>query len=457
MYQLTREQLLKDLHQAFKDASKHKRNKSYVKRFAKNLDKNLEELCDELWERRYAARACQRFVVFYPKVREVFAADFRDRIVHHLYYNYTHELYERTFIQDTYSCIPERGTHYGIDRLEQHIRQESLNYSEVCYVLKLDISGYFMHIQRERLLEIALDSLKQMSRHRILKRVPVRWGDRLDMDFLEYMTREITLLDPAENCYIMGDPANLDMVPFGKKITDVPKGCGLPIGNLTSQEFSNVYLNLLDQYIKQELKCKHYGRYVDDLYIVSCDKKWLLSLVPKIEKFLQDMLGLSLQKGKTRIYKVQEGVPFLGAFLKPGRRYIENKSLHNMYVKMDEMVKNLPSNPMERAERLNASLNSYMGVLGHYHSYNIRRDMMNRYGLSDFGIFSLDMKKFRAFEPLRLPEVSIEDFHFEFEKEDWGLNLDIDFDPTDLDSYLNVDTSDWEEVSWNDLDLVEVR
>ncbi len=457
MYQLTREQLLKDLYQAFKDASKHKRNKSYVKRFAKNLDKNLEELCDELWERRYAARACQRFVVFYPKVREVFAADFRDRIVHHLYYNYTHELFERTFIQDTYSCIPERGTHYGIDRLEQHIRQESLNYSELCYVLKLDISGYFMHIQRERLLEIALDSLKQMSRHRILKRVPVRWGDRLDMDFLEYMTREITLLDPAENCYIMGDPANLDMVPFGKKITDVPKGCGLPIGNLTSQEYSNVYLNLLDQYIKQELKCKHYGRYVDDLYIVSCDKKWLLSLVPKIEKFLLNVLGLSLQKGKTRIYKAQEGVPFLGAFLKPGRRYIENKSLYNMYVKMDEMVKNLPSNPMERAERLNASLNSYMGVLGHYRSYNIRHDMMERYGLSDYGMFSLDMKKFRAFEPLRLPEITSEDFHFDFEKEDWGLDLDIDFDPTDLDSYLNVDTSDWEEVSWNDLDLVEVR
>lgn len=455
MYQLTREQLLKDLHQAFEDASKHKKNKSYVKRFAKNLDKNLEELCDELLERRYVARACQRFVVFYPKVREVFAADFRDRIVHHLYYNYTHELYERTFIQDTYSCITDRGTHYGIDRLEQHIRQESLNYTELCYVLKLDVSGYFMHIQRERLLDIALASLRQMSSHRILKRVPERWSDRLDMDFLEYLTREITLLDPAENCYIMGDPANLELVPFGKKITDVPAGCGLPIGNLTSQEFSNVYLNLLDQYIKQELHVKHYGRYVDDLFIVSCDKEWLLSLVPKIQRFMQEVLGLSLQQGKTCIYNVRHGVPFLGAFLKPGRRYIENKSLHNMYVKMDLMVNTLPSHPLERAERLNASLNSYMGVLGHYRSYNIRRDLMNRFDLLNYGTFSLDMKKFRAFEPLKLPEVTSEDFHFDFEKEDWGLNLDIDFDPTELDTYLDVDvdTSDWDEISWKELEL----
>lgn len=455
MYQLTREQLLKDLHQAFEDASKHKKNKSYVKRFAKNLDKNLEELCDELLERRYVARACQRFVVFYPKVREVFAADFRDRIVHHLYYNYTHELYERTFIQDTYSCITDRGTHYGIDRLEQHIRQESLNYTELCYVLKLDVSGYFMHIQRERLLDIALASLRQMSSHRILKRVPERWSDRLDMDFLEYLTREITQLDPAENCYIMGDPANLELVPFGKKITDVPAGCGLPIGNLTSQEFSNVYLNLLDQYIKQELHVKHYGRYVDDLFIVSCDKEWLLSLVPKIQRFMQEVLGLSLQQGKTCIYNVRHGVPFLGAFLKPGRRYIENKSLHNMYVKMDLMVNTLPSHPLERAERLNASLNSYMGVLGHYRSYNIRRDLMNRFDLLNYGTFSLDMKKFRAFEPLKLPEVTSEDFHFDFEKEDWGLNLDIDFDPTELDTYLDVDvdTSDWDEISWKELEL----
>lgn len=111
---LTRQQLLIDLYQAYYDARKHKSARSYVRKWEYNLKENMEELCDALMSRSYNPLPSKCFIVDYPKKREIFAAMFRDRIVHHLYFNYTHKLYERTFIQDSYSCIRNRGTHYGI-------------------------------------------------------------------------------------------------------------------------------------------------------------------------------------------------------------------------------------------------------------------------------------------------------------------------------------------------------
>ena len=142
--------------------------------FEKNLDANINSLADDLINRTYQPEPSSCFVVQRPKKREVFAAQFRDRVVHHLYFNYTHRIFERTFIADTYSCIEGRGTHYGIDRLKKHIRQESMNWQRDCYVMKLDIRGYFMHIDRQRLLEIATGTLRKMS-----GRV-----EGMDMDFL---------------------------------------------------------------------------------------------------------------------------------------------------------------------------------------------------------------------------------------------------------------------------------
>lgn len=438
MYVLTKEQLLQDLYKAYADACLHKKCQQYVKRFSRNLDSHLTQLCNELWSRQYRPLPSSCFIITYPKRREVFAAEFRDRIVHHLYYNYTWELFCRTFIQDTYSCVPERGTHYGISRLRRHILQESLNYTRPCYVLKMDIGGYFMHIQRKRLLECCLESLHEMSNHRILARVPVRWCDVLDMDFIEYLTREIVLLDPTDNCRIVGHPSEWDTLPANKSLFKMPEGCGLPIGNLTSQLYSNVYLNVLDQWMKRQMHCKHYGRYVDDFYVVSADRKWLRTLPPKVDEFLREELGLNLQRGKTIISDVRQGVSFVGAFLRPGRSYVDNRSLRNMRKKLGELEANLPD-----AVHLSYALNSYLGVLGHYNSYRIaRKVMIAEHNFSRYGTFTLDMKKFRAFEPLKLPELTNEDLHFDFEKEDWGLDLDID-----------VDTSDWEEVSWTQLEL----
>ena len=399
MYHLTRDQLLADLHQAYYDARRHKRQKPYQLRFERDADANLSALCDELWQRNYEPQPSTCFIITDPKRREVFAAQFRDRIVHHLYYNYVHEMLERTFIHDSYSCIKHRGTHYGIARLERHIRRESQNYTEACFVLKMDISGYFMHIDRQRLIDITLRQLRRMASHRVSKGdglahglLHLHWLDVVDMDFVEYLTRVIILQDPTQNCRRRGTLLDWQGLPHDKSLFFSQPGCGLPIGNLTSQLFSNVYLNELDQYMKRTLHCRHYGRYVDDFYVVSADRDWLLSLRQPITDFLATHLGLKINEGKSMICDVRQGVEFLGAYLKPRRRYVSRISLVRLTAKVPSLVYK-PSPWL-----LRSTLNSFLGILSHYKSYNIRRNLFTSLDCAyRYGYYLRGMRKYVCF------------------------------------------------------------
>ena len=379
-YRLTREQLLFDLYIAYYDASRHKHKMAYVQKFERDLAANLNELCDDLLNRRYKALPSKCFVIDYPKKREVFAAMFRDRIVHHLYFRYTHQLFERTFIADSYSCIEGRGTHYGVDRLRQHIRRASLNWSQPCYAMNLDIRGYFMHINRAKLLEIATESLRTMATHKVgmTDEVPIpsgvlltpatRWCDIRDMRFILWLTEKIIMLDPMENCIIVGDESDWLGMDRAKCMRYAEKGLALPIGNLTSQLFSNVYMNPFDQWVKRIILCHYYGRYVDDSTMVDACREWLLEQVPKVREFLADELGLHLHMGKLHVREVSQGVEFLGAFVKPYRDYISNKTL----ARIEQNVKTIDLRDIGHAE---ASINSYLGVLSHSSSYNIRHHL----------------------------------------------------------------------------------
>ena len=390
-YRLTLEQLFADLHQAFYDARRHKRSKPYQQHFERDAERLLWQLSLELWNRTYRPGPSTCFIITDPKRREVFAAQFRDRIVHHLYYNYVHEMLERTFIDDSYSCIRRRGTHYGIARLEHHIRKESQNYREACYVLKMDIRGYFMHIDRQRLLGITLRQLRRMASHSVGVRasepairnrchdadggigVPpsygMHWRDVVDMEFVAWLSEVIISQDPTAGCHRQGSLLGWQGLARDKSLFHSPAGCGLPIGNLTSQLFSNVYLNELDQYMKRTLHCRHYGRYVDDFYVASADRDWLLSLRSPIAAFLRESLGLDVNTGKTRICDVQRGVEFLGAFLKPRRRYVSNGTLSRMEAKVRAMDDGMPP------EQLCSRLNSMLGLLSHYRCYHLRRGL----------------------------------------------------------------------------------
>lgn len=384
-YRLTRQALLLDLYAAYQCAKRHKARKPYVLHFERNLKENIESLCDDLWTRRYKPEPSTCFVIQQPKKREVFAAQFRDRIVHHLYYNYTHQLFERTFIADTYSCIPGRGTHYGIQRMEQHIRQESHGWTRPCYALKLDIRGYFMHIDRRRLLRIATDSLLRMADHRI--EGFVRWRDVIDLEFILWLTEEIVMLDPSDGCRKVGNPSEWDGVDSSKLMANAPEGCALPIGNLTSQLFSNVYMNPFDQMVKRILMFIHYGRYVDDSDTICADRQRLTDAIPVMRDFLHEELSLEMHMGKTQIIDVRQGVEFLGAFIKPHRTYICRRSLERIRHEVND------TRHMGRGKMMR-TVNSLLGVMSHYSSYNLRRELFMQDHILSQGHFDQNMTSF---------------------------------------------------------------
>ena len=306
---------------------------------------------------------------------------FRDRIVHHLYFRYTHQLFERTFIADSYSCIKGRGTHYGISRLRHHINEASHNWQEKAYAMSLDIRGYFMHINREKLLKIATDSLLKMSTHRVglsedIEGIPsgvlltpkTTWADIRDFDFILWLTEKIVMLDQMANCQIVGDLSDWDDIDHAKCMRFAAPGLALPIGNLTSQLFSNVYLNPFDQFIKRVILCRHYGRYVDDSTQIDPDREWLISQVPREREFLADELGLQLHMGKLHIREVHQGVEFLGSFLKPYRDYVSRSTFERITLKLQQ----LDLHDEEKAQR---TIDSYLGILSHTASYRMAQSI----------------------------------------------------------------------------------
>ncbi|MBR1921566.1 MAG: RNA-directed DNA polymerase [Kiritimatiellae bacterium] len=374
--------LLADLITAYYDARYHKRGRLYQTRFEMNQEQELVRLRDELLERRYKARPSSCFIIHDPKMREVFAAEFRDRVVHHLFYNYTHELFERTFIADSYSCIEGRGTHYGIDRLRHHLLSCSQNWTKPCYVLKLDVKGYFMSIDRAKLLSRCRELIvKQRARNKSLP--------ALDWGLADYLLESICLLNPVENCRMLGDRSEWDRLPKEKSLFNSKPGCGLPIGNLSSQLFSNIYLGAFDDFMKRELMCRHYGRYVDDAFVVAETKDELYGIVPKVREFLRDELSLELNEGKVRVVDARRGVAFLGAYLKPYRTYLSTRTLRRIRGRMRSL------NWKQPASRVQARVNSMLGVLSHCDSYLVRKVLVWQGNLREHGDVSEDCLRFR--------------------------------------------------------------
>ncbi len=377
-----------DLYRAYKDARRHKRGRDYQLRFEYHLEDNLVALRDALYARSYHPLPATCFVVHDPKLREVFAAAFRDRIVHHLFYNYTHVLFERTFIADSYSCIKGRGIHYGISRLRQHLRSVSAGYSAPAYVLHIDIRGYFMHIDRAILLALCRDTLAKM-RRRLSPDKTRRWGEIIDYSFVDYLLATIINSDPLLSCRRLGDEHDWDCLPADKSIFFSGEGCGLPIGNLTSQLFSNVYFNPFDHFMKRQLHCRHYGRYVDDFYVVANDRAWLRALVPPIRAFLQTNLHLDLNERKLTISDVHHGVTFLGAHLLPFRTYISSRTLRRIRNKVMHLS---PSAPL----KIESKVNSFLGALSHFKTFRLRRVLFGYSSrLHTIGRFSPDWRRYR--------------------------------------------------------------
>lgn len=306
-------QLLYELYVAYLEARRGgKRGTFDEHKFEVSEFENLVNLRDSLLDRTYRPSRGTAHIIHNPVIREIFAASFRDRVVHHWMYDIVYDWWDRRFIQDSYSCREGKGTKYGIERLARHIQSASDNYHKKVWVIKLDIQGYFMSLPRQKLYERAMWGLDQQFRG--------NYGQKYEL--MRFCWAQTIFDDPCRGVRKKGWPDDWAELPKSKSLFQQPAGVGIVIGNLTSQLLSNIYLDQLDRYVVYDLGWKHYGRYVDDFFIVARDEEVRRALddVKAIEVFLR-RLGLKLHPRKRSVQPADNGVGFLGGVVYPGRIY----------------------------------------------------------------------------------------------------------------------------------------
>lgn len=351
------------LYLSYLDARKNKRNTNNQLAFEIDVETKLYALANQIKNKTYTPKPSIAFMVYKPVQREIFAADFADRVVHHLIYRCIYQDHVDPYlIPDSYSCRKGKGTLHGAKRLNYFIRSCSNNYIDDAYILKLDIKGYFMNMRHSILYNKVIQFLKPNIRYLGL--------DYATIDFLLHQT---IFANVAIGCKIKGNLSNWKTLPKDKSLFSKPNGIGLPIGNLTSQIFGNIYLNKLDHFVKNTLNMKYYGRYVDDMVFVHKDKNVLKNTIPLIQVQL-DNLGLSIHQKKIYLQHYSKGALFLGHYIKPYRTYISNRTKNNFYRAIKQInILLMASFKIEWAvmKQIRAILNSYLGTLSHAKTYNL--------------------------------------------------------------------------------------
>lgn len=273
-----------NLFNAYKAGIKCKRYRPDVMAYTDKLEENLIELQNEFIWQTYTVGRYNIFYVYEPKKRMIMSLTFKDRVAQHAIYSQLNPYFEKQFISDSYACRVGRGTHKAVNRLHDWLKQTDRK-PQRFYYLKLDIAKYFYRIDHEVLMDI------------LRKKIA-------DEDLLHVLSVIINCEDTN-----FGLPLGADIgdVAFDELLGEV----GLPIGNLTSQMFANLYLNELDQFCKHKLHLHYYIRYMDDIIILHPDKKYLEKIKNKIADFLGNKLHLQLNK-KTCIRPTSMGIEFVG-------------------------------------------------------------------------------------------------------------------------------------------------
>jgi RNA-directed DNA polymerase len=342
-----------ELVRAYLDCRKTKRNSASAAAFEQDQERNLALLRDELLDGTYRPGRSICFIITRPKPREVWAAEFRDRIVHHLLYNRIAARFYASFISDTCACIPGRGTLYAAQRLEAKIRSASQNWSRPLWYLKCDLANFFISIN------------KQVLWRQIGARVTEPWW--------LWLAGVILFHDPRRDFELRGDRTLIERVPVHKRLANQPDHLGLPIGNLSSQFFANIYLDALDQHAKHQVRARHYVRYVDDFVLLHESPQWLNRALADIDTFLPATLGARLNPSKTILQLVDRGVDFVGHVIKPWHTRTRRRTVNQAITRL----KTIP------ADQLYFAANSYFGLLGqsdssHYDRAHLAKAALRR-------------------------------------------------------------------------------
>lgn len=344
--------------EAYYDCRRNKRKTASALVYEMDYESKLIALRDRINTRTYAPGKSICFVVTRPRYREVFAASFEDRIVHHYIALRLEPLFEQAFCPYTYNCRKGKGQLYGTNMLRQQIIECSDNYTTDCYIMKLDLRGFFMSIDKCILANL------------IDRFVEEKYTGE-DKDDLRQLCRIVILHEPEKNCERHSPASYWNYLPANKSLFTNGEGKGVAIGNLFAQLFANFLLNSLDWMI-EDLGIKYHGRYVDDFYMIHPDKTVLLSAVPKIREKLSE-LGLELNERKFYLQHYTKGIEFTGSIVKPNRVYTCNRTITNFIAAVRRLNK---AKDLRQAEHAVNSINSYLGLLRHNNEYNTRKRVL---------------------------------------------------------------------------------
>jgi RNA-directed DNA polymerase len=325
---------LENLLEAWKEFQSGKRSKKDVQVFSMRLMDNIFSLHQDLLNHTYKHGGYQAFKINDPKPRDIHKATVCDRLLHHAAYRILYLFFDKTFIADSYSCRNEKGTHKAINKFRSYFHKVSQNNTRICWVLKCDIRKFFANIDHKILMDILEEYIPDEKIIWLLKNVVESFSNKKD------------------------------------------ERVGLPLGNLTSQLFVNIYMNKFDQFAKHKLKARHYIRYADDFVIFSEDSMWLENIIRLIGNFLERELKLELHPDKISIKSVFSGVDFLGIINFSDHKILRTKTKRRMLKKMSLKSKLCRENLVSK-EALSQSLQSYLGMLGHCEGHKIERKLMN--------------------------------------------------------------------------------
>lgn len=380
--------MIEEVYAAYYDCCKHKGSTPGCIEYQMNYIANNYQLYIELNLMIYEISKSKAFCVTRPKLREVFCADFRDRIIHHLLAIKFADILESEMTDKAYACRKGKGTDYGIAGVKKQIKRVSDNYTKEAWVLKCDLQGFFMSINRSLL-------------YGLLEKVIRKKYHGSDIEWWLWLWKKVITHDPTKNCVRVGDLSLWNKLPKNKSLFTCGEGVGLPIGNLPSQLLANLLLSQFDKLIIERVgKDGGYGRYVDDFLVISRDEKLLLNILQEARNYLLEELELTLHPHKVSLQRAASGVRFTGVLIRPGRALPNQRTIEHLYDVIDRF--GMAPNPEgEVLQRYANRINSLMGMLAHCNTYNIRRKAWTMMPHKD-RVFCINMKKIRIMNKYKM-------------------------------------------------------
>ena len=326
---------IENLELAFNKARKGKTLKPYVIKFEENLNENLNQLRFELLTQAYKPKPLETFILRDPKTRKISKSDFRDRVIHHAICNIIEPIFEKTFISDSYANRMGKGGLNAIKKFDAFKRKVSKNNTIKCYVLKADIKHYFENVNHKILLSLLKKKIKDKQIINLIKIILENHNSKKE-------------------------------------------GQGMPLGNLTSQFFANIYLNELDQFIKHVLRVKYYVRYVDDFVILNNSKPTLEKQRKEINSFLKQNLELELHPEKTKIITLKQGVKFLGFRIFFYHKLLHQRNTRKFRNKLQQLRRDYEKGIIDR-EKIIESFEGHLAYATNANTYKYRKNLTREF------------------------------------------------------------------------------